>query len=345
MSENYYDILGVNKNASDDEIKKVYRKLAMKYHPDRLANASDKEKKEAEEKFKKISEAYDVLSDPQKKSNYDRFGDPNVQFGRGGGGFDFGGFKSHFADFFGHGGWDDMDDTPQHPQGQSIQMQLPLTIDEIINGCKKKIKYRQRVRCSSCGGATMCPHCHGTGKISKTVNYRGGMSITESYCPHCGGTGFVKKNTNCTKCHGSGFEYKEVEITVDIKKGMLDNQITQLRGKGHESMDKDGANGDLILIVTYQFDRNKYAIQNGVVFQKIVVPYYDALLGSTIDVTLGSGKTRKVVLRECTKDGDQLSLYGEGINGGEYRLIVQYQVPKTLSETERKNLKNIKDKQ
>lgn len=356
MGENLYDILGISKDASDAQIKSAYRKLSLKYHPDRLANKSESERKEGEEKFKKITAAYNVLSDPEKKKNYDMFGDPN---GRGGGGFDggFGGFDDLFRQFsnmhgFGGGGpfGGGSPFGERIERGQDIQMRIPLTIEEIFNGCTKKVKYDRNTRCPNCHGVggtgqKACPHCHGTGQIVTTT--RQGFTTMQniSVCHHCHGTGFTV-DKKCISCGGSGFKKSSYTLDVTFPPGIQNNSGVQYKEKGSESPNVKGRNGDFIAFASYNIDNNRYIIQGYDVIEKIYIPYYDLLLGCDYKLVLPNKKEKVIALNSCTPEGKLIKLFREGIkhngNVGDYYLEVHYQMPTNLTPEERKQIENIK---
>ena len=307
MNKDLYKILELDNNATDEQIKKNYRKLALRYHPDRQGGKSDKEKKEAEEKFKDIGFAYSILSDPEKKQRYDQFGitddqqsmgtdfDPTDLFARFMHGFTGFGGGDPFGDFFGHRR---RQQNRGPEKGQSIQMNIPVGIDEILNGVHRDIEYDIQVRCSKCDGTggdgvQTCPYCNGTGMV--TESRRQGFTIyqTSHPCEHCGGTGEMIKN-KCSKCNGTGFERKETKVTVNIPGGFDNGYQSFIKGKGYESKDKRGENGDLLLVFIYQIDKSKYIIQDNSVYEKIEVPYYDCILGNTLERILPTGEKIKI---------------------------------------------------
>lgn len=351
MSKNYYDILGVNKNASEDEIKKAYKKLAIKTHPDKFANKSEAEQKEAAEKFKEINEAYEVLSDPKRKANYDRFGSvdgPQGFSGMGDMGDIFGNMNMH--DFF-HGGFNPFGrrTQPQAQPGQSLQYDLDLNIEEIFKGVNKEIKYRRNIRCKTCDGAggkdvKTCSHCGGTGQIVET--HRQGFATIQNIttCPYCKGTGKTV-GTKCSDCNGSGFKTVEETIKINIPAGTRHGVSYQFPGKGSESKDHKGKNGDLHVMINWNIDSRKYRLgENGSdIYELVKIPVIDCLLGTQIDHKLPSGETVKITVPQCSEEGKQIPLFGKGIGGrGNYIIVVSIQMPKTLTDKQRELLNKMK---
>ena len=301
MNKDLYEILGLSKGASNEEIKKAYKRLALRYHPDRQGGKSDKEKKEAEEKFKDIGFAYSILSDPEKKQRYDQFGITDDQQGMSGG-FDpseifkhfMGGMFSGMDDDDGFGSFFGRRHRSQNngPQkGQSIHMQIPVSIEEICNGVHRDIEYDIQGKCSSChgtggDGVETCSYCHGTGMITETRQM--GFSIIQNShpCQYCGGTGKTIKH-KCSKCNGTGLETKTIKLHVDINGGFENGYQQMFNGKGYESKD-GGQNGDLLLELVYKYDTSKYSIQGNNIYEIIEVPYYDCILGCYMNVIFAS---------------------------------------------------------
>lgn len=352
MSKNYYDILGVNKNASQEEIKKAFKKLALKFHPDKFANKPKKEQDEAAEKFKEINEANEVLSDPQKRQNYDNFGSAEGMGGMPNMDDFFSGMNMH--DFF-HGGFNPFgggrrgNRSPMTQPGQSLQYELNLTMEEIYKGCTKEIKYRRNVRCSSCHGAggkgiKTCPHCGGAGEIIQTQ--RNGFATIQqiSQCPHCHGTGKIV-DEKCTKCNGTGFESIVDSVKVDIKPGTRHGLTLQFPGKGSESKDPSGQNGNLNVMVVWNIDQTKYRLgENGFdVYELVKVPVWDCLTGTKFKHKLPDGKDIEVNVPECSGEGTQIPFFGKGIGGiGNYTIIVSVQMPRTLTNKQKELIEKIK---
>lgn len=358
MAKDYYKILGIDKSASEDDVKKAYRKAAIKWHPDRWTNKSEKERKNAEEKFKEAAEANEVLSDPDKRAKYDRYGENWEQMG---GGFGPGGFsmdindiirKMHgmgpsFDDFFDNGfGRGHRGPIP----GQTVQMRYEIGIDEIFNGLSKEIKVNVKGRCKECdgqgGSVEVCSHCGGTGMISNTQYTSFGMMTQQSPCPYCHGSGkhITKK---CTNCNGTGKIDITRNIKLNIKPFVRQGSTLKYTGMGYESNDKNGPNGDLIIQIIYNIDQTKYRIDGNTVYEKIEVPYYDCILGTDIKKTLPNNKEVTVNIKPLSNDGDTVVLNNEGLNGGNYVFVISLQLPKRsitnkLSNKEKELLEKIK---
>lgn len=357
--KDYYKILGVNKNATEDEIKKAYRKLAIKYHPDR--NPGDKK---AEEKFKEIAEAYDVLHDPDKRANYDNpqssfqspnFGDMNMddilhQFGFGGdgrmrGGFDpFGGFD----DFFSGGA-----SRKAVNKGSSMRITLSLSLLEILNGCKKKIRYKCLVPCDACGGKggdgepqyERCQHCGGTGQV---FSENGNLQIITT-CPHCKGTGKILKNP-CKKCGGLGVVESIKETTVDVPKGVTDGMQMVVRGEGNAPQHNQGINGDLIIVFKEKEDSKFKRLGNNLVFD-LSISVIDAILGATVNIQTLEGKTLRLKVPNGSNDGKSIRLRGYGLPSyetnerGDMIAVIRINIPKNVNPEEEGLLNELRGKE
>ena len=352
-----YEILELDKNATDKQIKANYKRLALKYHPDRQGGKSESEKKAAEEKFKEIGFAYSILSDPEKKQRYDQFGitDDQQQMG---GGFDpseifkhfMGGFGSMFGDdddndpfgsFFGRGR---RQQQPRGPQkGQSIRMQIGVGIEEICNGVHRDIEYDIKAKCSKCGGkggegVETCPHCHGTGMITETQRH--GFSIIQNShpCQYCGGTGQTIKS-KCKNCNGTGFEIKTVKVKVDIPGGFDNGYQMMFNSKGYESKD-GGPTGDLLLDFIYQYDTTKYSIQGNTIYEIIEIPYYNCILGCEKEVTLPTNEKIKIKVPEYSKD-NTLVMTNKRFGKMNYCYVVRVKMPTYIRDKEKDLLKQI----
>lgn len=340
MSKSFYEILGVDKTATPEQIKKAYRKAAIKWHPDKFTNKPESERKEAEEMFKQLTEANEVLSDPDKRSRYDQYGDnwDKVDNGWGGSaGFDMGDI---FGSFF--GGHHRQQRGPE--PGATIQAKINVTIEDIFNGDTRTIEVKVNKRCPDCNGSggetKTCPHCQGTGMVTNVQHTAFGIIQNSHPCNHCNGTGktFTKR---CNTCHGTGFTTKTETIKVNIRPGVQNGEQVKYAGMGYESKDPRGANGDLIVQFIHAIDTNKYVIQGNTVYEKLTVPYYDCIVGKTIKRMLPNGKYVDVTIKPYSKDGDKISLYGKSINGGAYIYIISVEMPTSVSDDELKLLKDI----
>lgn len=339
MNKDYYKILGVGRDASDSDIKKAYRKAAIKWHPDKWTSKSESEQKHAEEMFKSVAEAYDVLSDKDKRAKYDRFGE-NWDKIASEGEFDFGSFSDFFSTWGKNRRYD-----PE--PGTSIKARINLDIKDIFCGTEKDLNVNVNVRCHECNGSggdkETCPYCHGTGMITETQHFGPHQVFqTSRPCGHCNGQGFILKNA-CKSCNGTGFERKTRNVHVNIMPGTRNGQTYVYKGMGYESQDPSGKTGDLIVECVYNIDNNKYAIHGNDVYEKIDVPYYDCILGCDIDVTLPNGKKSKINIKQCSKSGDRSVLYNKGIGGnGNYIFIINATLPTHISSEESKMLEKIK---
>ena len=367
-SKGYYKTLGIDEKASQDEIKKAFRKLSLKLHPDKQNGKSDKEKKEAEAKFKEVNEAYQVLSDEEKRRKYDSgtsFNFDNASGAGGfGGGFDFGDFNFDefgfnnagfdFSKFFGGGNHYGYSQPKQKApeKGSDIKMVIPVSIEEIFNGCKKKVKYQRNVRCPNCHGVGgtnkhTCPECNGTGMTRTTVRSPFGFTTSTGPCKKCGGKGYIV-DSKCPTCGGTGFKKTETILEIEFMPGMLDGYNMLYRGKGNESPDANGTTGDFYALCKHTYDTTRYQIMNNNdVYEKIEIPYYDALLGCDYILEKPDHKKIKVTIPSCVPNGKQLKLANEGIPygnavKGDYYLIVIYKIPEKLSWKERNALEALK---
>ena len=351
----YYEVLGVNKNATAEELKKAYRKLALQYHPDR--NPGDKE---AEEKFKEAAEAYEVLSNPEKRQRYDQYGFA----GMGAGGYGaqgmsmddiFSHFGDIFADFglgsiFGGGFGGSRSSGPARERGGNIRVKVKMNLQEIEKGAKKKIKVSKYVACEHCHGSgsadgvtDICPTCQGRGQVVRTVNSFLGQMQTASTCPNCGGTGKFIKN-KCTHCHGDGIVKGEEVIEIDIPAGVAEGMQLTLRGKGGAGP-HNGVNGDLYVLIEEEahpdFERDG---SNLIYSLFITVP--EAILGTEAEVPTVSGKVR-VKIAPGTQSGKVLRLRGKGLpnvnsyGSGDLLVYVNVWIPKKVSKDDEKLLQEL----
>lgn len=347
MNKDLYEILGVSHNASADEIKKAYKKLAVKYHPDR-----NKGSKEAEDKFKEIGAAYAILSDEQKRAKYDRFGNVDEDM-MSGTGFDF---ADIFGKFF-HGGFGDIFGEQQRretypTEAQSIQVNIPLSIEDIFKGYDHEIEYTIDKRCPDCGGTggtgvETCPHCHGTGRFIKVDKSPFGIFQQEMACPYCNATGKIIKN-KCSKCNGTGTVKVKQKCKVSFRSGIKDGEYQVYYGYGCEGKDARTKTGNLIAVARYAFNTSKYQVTDRAVYELLEVPYYNCILGTEIKHKLPDGKEVTVKVPQYSKDGTQVVLNGEGLklhnsySNGDYIFIIKPKMPTYINTEEKELLEKIK---
>lgn len=351
----YYEVLGVQKGASEDELKKSYRRLARKYHPD-----LNKDNPEAAEKFKEVNEAYEVLSDADKRAKYDQFGFAGVDpsYGGGGaggfGGFDMGDLGDLFGSFFGGGFGGGRTQRRNAPQrGESIRQTVILSFEEAAFGCEKEISIERTESCDECGGtgaakgtsAETCPNCRGTGSVTQTQRTPLGMFQTQTSCPNCHGTGKIIKNP-CSKCGGAGRLRKKRKFKVNIPAGIDEGQSIQQRGQGNAGIN-GGPAGDLLVTIAIRphpiFKRDG---QN--VYVDIPVSFAQAALGDTLQVPTIDGRV-EYKMPEGTQTGTVFRMKGKGIQNvsgrgrGDQYVRVNLEVPKNLSEKQKKLLREFED--
>lgn len=358
----YYEILGVPRNATPEEIKKAYRRLAIKYHPDK--NPHNKE--EAEEKFKEISEAYEVLIDPEKRRIYDQYGHEGLQgvfkqgdftwqdfthvddlrdiFREFGINFDFGGgFFDFLNDIFGgtsrrHGGYGVTHHGPQ--KGEDIRIKIPLTLEEIAKGATKTVRLERFEVCNACGGSgsksgkvQACPTCGGTGVVRKVSRTFFGQFVQTSTCPTCRGEGVIVSDP-CPMCHGTGRVKKKVELKIGFPRGIHEGQSVVLRGEGHAGY-KGGPHGDLYAVVV-QKPHDRFKRDGDDLHTEVPISFSKAVLGGDIVLKDILGETVKIHIPPGTNSHTTFRVRGKGmhrLNGGRGDLFVKViiRVPKKLS--------------
>jgi len=359
----YYEVLGVSKNATPDEIKKAYRKKAKEFHPD--AYTGD-DKKAAEEKFKEASEAYSVLSDESKKAQYDRFGHgfENAGFGgAGAGGFDFSGFSSGGMGFdidlddilgsvFGgsFGGFSGGSRKKKGPtKGADLRYNMKLTFEEAVFGCQKEISITRNENCNECHGTggkkgtseVTCPDCHGSGRIQVTQNTIMGSFATVKTCDRCGGEGKYNPNP-CDVCSGTGTVRKTRKIEINIPKGIDNGQAISLSGEGDAGR-KGGPSGDLFVVVTV-IPHKTFTRKGNDIFLNVSIPFVKATLGGKINVPTLEGDY-EFNIPEGTQPGETFKIKNKGVPNirsharGDLEFKVNIEVPKKLNDKQREALK------
>ena len=359
----YYEVLGVDKKASDDDIKKAYRKIAIKYHPDRNPG-----NKEAEEKFKEAAEAYDVLHDPQKRQQYDQFGfDAPGGGGFGGfggaGGFSVDDIFSMFGDIFGgRGGFSGFggfgSGGGQKPQyrGADLRLKVKLTLQEMSTGVTKKFKVKKDITCSHCHGtgaqagssAETCPTCHGSGTTTRTVRTMFGMMQTQSECPTCHGEGTIIKN-KCHECGGTGVKKGEEVVEIKIPAGVEEGMVVNVPGKGNAGQ-HNGVNGNIQVYI--EEEKNDTFIRDGQdVIYNLLLDFPTAALGGEVEIpTIEGGKVR-IKIEPGTQPGKTLRLRGKGLPAvqgygrgmGDLIVNISVYIPKTLSREEKEAIMKMRE--
>ena len=343
----YYEVLGVNKNATEDEIKKAYRQTAKKYHPD--LHPGDKE---AEEKFKEANEAYEVLSDPDKKARYDQFGhagvDPNYGAGQGGYGAGFGGMDFDLGDIFSSffGGFGGGRSNPNAPQrGSDTQTSVTISFEEAAKGCKRTVQTMKIDVCEECHGSgcqagtspKTCPECHGKGQVTAQQRTPFGVIQTQKPCSRCNGRGTIIENP-CKKCNGTGRVRKPSTIEINIPAGIDDRQVINARGQGNKGIN-GGPAGDLRVVVNVRphpiFEREGYNV-----WVEMHITYPEAVLGCELEVPTLDGKV-KYNVPAGTQSGDVFRLRNKGIQTlnnrgrGDELVRVIVDIPKKVTDKQK----------
>ncbi|MBX9852914.1 MAG: molecular chaperone DnaJ [Cytophagaceae bacterium] len=349
----YYEILGVNRDASADEIKKSYRKLAIKYHPDKNPNDPT-----AEEKFKEAAEAYEVLSNQEKRARYDQFGHQGVNGGGfGGGGMNMDDIFSQFGDIFGGGSFEGFfggGGRSRHTKrGSNLRIKLKLTLEEVANGAEKKIKVKRHVACQSCGGngskngssLQTCSACQGTGQIRKVVNTMLGQMVSASTCHVCQGEG-TSITQKCPTCNGEGRVLEEEIISIKVPAGVAEGMQLSMTGKGNVPP-RGGMAGDLLILIEETEDEVLKRDGQNIIYD-LYINFSDAALGTNIEVPTIEGKV-KIKIDPGTQSGKILRLKGKGIreiNGygkGDQLIHINVWTPQQLSKEEKEMLMKMKE--
>lgn len=353
----YYEVLGIDKNASDAEIKRAYKKKAIQYHPDR--NPDDKD---AEAKFKEAAEAYDVLRDPQKRARYDQFGHAGLEgaagFGGAGQGMNMDDIFSMFGDIFGgHAGFGGFGGggrarKPQY-RGGDLRLKVRLNYQEIATGVTKKFKVKKKVTCNHChgsgaegsGATETCPTCHGSGVVTRTQQSIFGMMQTQSPCPTCGGEGTIIKN-KCKECHGEGVVDGEEIIEIKIPAGVADGMIVNVPGKGHAAR-RAGVPGDIQVYIEEEPHKELLREDNNLIYNLLLdVP--TAALGGSVEIPTIDSKVR-IKIEPGTQPGKVVRLRGKGLPAvqgygygtGDLIVNISVYIPETLSKDEKKALEEM----
>lgn len=365
----YYEVLGVSKDASEDEIKKAYRKIAIKYHPDRNPG-----NKEAEEKFKEAAEAYDVLHDPQKRQQYDQFGfnGPGGESGFGGfssaGGFSMDDIFSAFGDIFGgRGGFGGFGGSgfggggqrrPTQHRGSDLRLKVRLSLLEISTGVTKKFKVKKDVMCNHCHGSgaegnsskETCPTCHGSGVVTHTTQSIFGMMQTQSVCPTCGGEGSVIKN-KCHVCGGSGIVKGEEVVEINIPAGVSEGMIINVPGKGNAGR-HNGIPGNIQVYIEEEPNDTFVRDDNDIIYN-LLLDFPTAALGGSAEIPTIDGGRVRIKIEPGTQPGKALRLrgkglpavqgYGRGIGIGDMVVNISVYVPKNLNSKEKSALEEMRN--
>ncbi|HOV36158.1 MAG TPA: molecular chaperone DnaJ [Dysgonamonadaceae bacterium] len=354
QKRDYYEVLGISRNATAEEIKKAYRKKAIEYHPDK--NPGDKD---AEEKFKEAAEAYEVLGDANKRARYDQFGHAGVGGAAGGG---FGGgmsmddifsqfgdiFGGHFGGFGGFGGFGSQRAGRRTNRGSDLRVKVKVNLKEVLTGVEKKIKVKKYVACSHCNGngsengnsTSTCSTCHGSGVVTRVTNTILGQMQTTTTCPTCNGEGktITKK---CPHCNGEGIVSDEEIITIKIPAGVAEGMQLSMQGRGNAAR-RGGINGDLLVVIEEEEDPNLIRDENDVIYN-LFLSFPTAALGGTVEVPTIDG-VAKVKIDPGTQPGKVLRLRNKGlpsVNGfgtGDELIHVNVYVPENLTDKEKKLL-------
>ena len=350
MTKDYYKILGLDKNASSEDIKKAFRKKSIKWHPDKWANKSESERKEAEDKFKEINEANSVLSDETKRRNYDMYGDPD---------------GNHMSSIF-----DDFDASDIFERfhgsrrantvnkGNDCYADLVVTIDDVFNGGNKTINYFVKEKCDECGGSGVsssgiketCKHCGGSGML-RNVSKSGYMTyVQQTVCHHCNGRGFIITDP-CKKCHGSGLVTKDSTLKINIPIGIFNNAQIKIDGEGDYPLNGEGIRGDLI-VTFIEANNDKFKRSKDDIISKLELNLYEAICGTEATVDCVDGTKVKFKIPKLTKDGRMFRFAGKGLKNirnnsyrGDHLVEVVYKYPTDINEKQEQLLKEFCDEQ
>ena len=351
-NKDYYATLGVTKSASDDEIKSAYRQMAKKYHPD--LNKTP----EAAEKFKEINEAYSVLSDKQKRANYDQYGSADGPQGFGGGGFSggfdggFGGFEDIFNIFTNFGGGGSAG--TRREEGDDIGLKLVLSFTEAAFGCEKEIQVTRKERCKDCGGTgaksssdyVTCSECNGAGRVTHTQQTLFGMTRTTGVCRNCNGTGKVVKD-KCPNCKGSGLKTVQAKVKVKVPAGIDNDQTIRVRGEGNQTASNNGVPGDLLINITV--NNHSLLVRKGFdLYVDVYAPITTLMLGGKVTIPTLKG-TQTIDVAPLTQSNTKYTLKGKGIKylkgfgSGDLIVTLKGEMPKDVDKSTIKLIKELQD--
>ncbi|MCS7082972.1 MAG: molecular chaperone DnaJ [Bacteroidetes bacterium] len=358
MPRDYYEILGVSRDASPEEIKRAYRQLALKYHPDR--NPGDKE---AEERFKELAEAYAVLSDPEKRAQYDRYGHAGLRgapgWGEGGAFSDISEILRQFSDVFGADFFGDLFGTratgraSSGQTGSDLRIRLALSLEEIATGVEKRLRLRKYVRCEACSGtgvrtgarAERCPTCQGMGQVRQITRSLFGQFVSIQPCPSCQGEGRLIRDS-CPKCGGEGRYRDEVTLEVRIPAGVAEGHYIPLRGQGNAGI-RGGPPGDLIVVIEEK-EHPLFTREGADLYYNLYLSFPDAALGTEVDIPQLTGPPVRIQIEPGTPPGKLLRIRGRGLpdvqgyGRGDLIVRVHLWVPQKLSSKERKLLEELR---
>ena len=357
----FYEVLGVSKSASESEIKKAYRQMALKYHPDK--NPDDKE---AEEKFKEAAEAYEVLSSPEKKSRYDQYGHAGMGgAGNGGygGGMNMDDIFSQFGDIFGNGGGNPFESffggggrgrSRTVNRGSNLRIKVKLTLEEVLNGVEKKIKVNKAISCNTCGGSgaqagsgsfNTCGTCKGAGQVKRVTSSFLGQMQTITTCPTCNGEGQTIVN-KCKASTGSGTQQSEEVISIQIPAGVAEGMQLNVQGKGNAA-ERGGIPGDLLVIIE-EVEHPSLVRDGDHLIHDLYISFIDATLGTSVEIPTLDGKA-KIKIDAGTQGGKVLRLKGKGLPSvnshykGDILVNINVWTPQQLSSEEKKTLEKLRE--